>query len=161
MTTVNVEGLDGLLDRLKALPKEMSGKAGGPAKKALIAGSIVIRDEARRLAPKDTGLLSANIIHYRAKLTSGKAEMVKIGVRTGSRKYGKTVKNVRKGIVGQEYKTRGDAYYWYFFEFGTEKMAARPFLRPAFESKKDEALEQIAVHLRKQIEILERKASKR
>lgn len=160
MTTVNVEGLDGLLDRLKKLPKDVSGKNGGPAKKALISGSKIIRDEARRKAPRDTGLLANNIIHYRAKLTSGVVEMIKIGVRSGKKRYAKTVKNVRKGIVGETYKTRGDAYYWYFFEFGTSKMPARPFLRPAFESKKEKALEVIAESLKKQIEMIENRAGK-
>jgi HK97 gp10 family phage protein len=161
VTTVNVEGLDGLLDRLKALPKEVSGKNGGPAKKALISGSKIIRDEARRRAPKETGLLSSNIIHYRAKLSSGKAELIKIGVRSKKHTYANTRLNVRRGRVGETYESRGNAFYWYFFEFGTEKMQARPFLRPAFESKKDEALEEIAKNLRKQITLLERQVVKK
>lgn len=33
-----------------------------------------------------------------------------------------------------------DPFYWKFLEFGTVKMAARPFLRPAFESMKMEAV---------------------
>jgi len=32
-----------------------------------------------------------------------------------------------------------DAFYGRFLEFGTSKMAARPFLRPAFEAKKQAA----------------------
>ena len=36
--------------------------------------------------------------------------------------------NVIEGIVGVK---RGKAFYAKFFEFGTSKMAARPFLRPA------------------------------
>ncbi len=37
-----------------------------------------------------------------------------------------------------------DAYYWYLVEFGTSKMSARPFMRPAFEAKKDDAVAAIA-----------------
>jgi HK97 gp10 family phage protein len=33
-----------------------------------------------------------------------------------------------------------DAYYWFFVEFGTARTPARPFLRPAFDSLKDQAI---------------------
>uniref|UniRef100_UPI00056E077C HK97-gp10 family putative phage morphogenesis protein n=1 Tax=Xenorhabdus bovienii TaxID=40576 RepID=UPI00056E077C len=34
-----------------------------------------------------------------------------------------------------------NAYYWRFLENGTSKMAAQPFIRPAFDRKSDEAAE--------------------
>jgi HK97 gp10 family phage protein len=42
--------------------------------------------------------------------------------------------------VGGRY-IRGDAFYWPFVEFGTAKVRARPFLRPAFEARKERAVE--------------------
>jgi len=35
---------------------------------------------------------------------------------------------------------KAKAPHWHFFELGTSKMPARPFIRPAFESRKDEAI---------------------
>jgi HK97 gp10 family phage protein len=40
-----------------------------------------------------------------------------------------------------------DAWYAHFVEFGTSKMAARPFMRPAFESRKAGAVEAIKSYL--------------
>jgi HK97 gp10 family phage protein len=45
---------------------------------------------------------------------------------------------------GRRYRRRGqDAWYWRFLEFGTSKLAARPFLRPAFDTMKEKAVEAI------------------
>ena len=45
-----------------------------------------------------------------------------------------------------------DAWYWRFVEFGTVKMSARPFLRPAFDMKKHEAVTAIKTRLAQRIE---------
>jgi len=133
VTTVQVEGLDGLLDRLKALPKEISGKAGGPVKKSLLAGAKLIADESKQTLQsainqpnadgtisRSTGLLKKSIIVRRAaKPPRGVAEMVQVRVKRG--------------------KT----------------------LRPAFENKKEAALGVIATALRDAIVKAEKKASKK
>jgi len=60
--------------------------------------------------------------------------------------------------AGKRYRKRDvDAYYWRFVEFGTAKMAARPFMRPAFEAKKGDALEAIKGRLADRIKTYERK----
>ena len=46
-----------------------------------------------------------------------------------------------------------DAWYWRFVEFGTRKMAARPFLRPALESRRRQAVDAIKQRLTQRIEI--------
>jgi HK97 gp10 family phage protein len=46
------------------------------------------------------------------------------------------------GIAGWKDRfTKFFPFYWRFLEFGTSKMAAKPFLRPAFEGKKTQAVE--------------------
>lgn len=42
-------------------------------------------------------------------------------------------------------------YYSHFVEFGTKKMSARPFMGPAFESKKEAAKERIAEVIRQEL----------
>ena len=44
-----------------------------------------------------------------------------------------------------------DAYYGAFVEFGTSKMAARPFMRPAFETRRDYAIEAMRAYLAERI----------
>ena len=158
MTTVNVEGLDGLLDRLKALPKEISGKAGGPVKKSLIAGAKLISEEAGRTLQQainqpnvdgtisnSTGLLKKSIQVKRvAKPPTGVAEIVQVRVKRGKTADGTSVTKYGKAM-----------------EFGTVKQKALPWLRPAFENKKEPALNVIVQALRDAISKAERKASKK
>jgi HK97 gp10 family phage protein len=54
-----------------------------------------------------------------------------------------------------------DPYYWRFLEFGTKKMAARPFLRPAAESKGPEAIAKFMRSVVPQIEKLNQRKSKK
>ena len=65
-----------------------------------------------------------------------------VAVRRGKqdRKQGK------KGTLSQ------DAYYAHFVEFGTVKMSARPFMRPAFEGRKNDAVEAIRARLAERVE---------
>ena len=44
-----------------------------------------------------------------------------------------------------------DPYYWRFVEFGTSKMPAKPFLRPAFTAKKEQASREIIMTLQDEI----------
>ena len=154
VSTVKVHGLLETVARLKNLPTELSGKNGGPIRKALFQAAKVIEIEANRLSPHDTGRLERNIIKMRnrnPKATPGRpTELYHVGVRGGG-KYGARVrarerrKVLKAGGSSQEAfraakVSEKDAYYWRFVELGTAKMAARPFLRPAFESKKEEAV---------------------
>lgn len=143
-STVHVEGLDNVLRNLKALPKEMVSKSGGPAKTALRKAANVIRDEAEMRAPKDSGFMASQIVSRRDSKPQlvGATEHYWVGVKGGGRrKYANTRRNRAKNRAGATYAVAGNAYYWRFVEFGTEKWGGKPFLRPAFESKKGEALD--------------------
>jgi HK97 gp10 family phage protein len=61
---------------------------------------------------------------------------------------------------GKKYRKQGkkgnlsqDAWYWRFVEFGTRKMRARPFLRPALEAKRREAGQAMKDRLSERIEM--------
>lgn len=153
---VYVSGLKELQAALKELPQRIARNVlrGGVA-----AGAAVIRKEAAARAP----------VYYPAgsytDLATGKTHITKLQdghPPPGTLKravYQKQInelssatKQVFKVSVrkGKQYQNQGkkgnlsqDAYYAAFVEFGTSKMAARPFLRPAFEAKKSEAVKAI------------------
>lgn len=140
--THTLQGADDLLARLKALPPEIASSKGGPARAALAKAARLIRDEAIQRAPEDTGNLKDNIIMKRDPnpKRSGANEIYWVGVRGGGRrKYANTKRNRRNKRTGQTYEVAGNAYYWRFFEFGSEKLRPQPFLRPAFEARAAEA----------------------
>lgn len=141
---IEIHGLEGLLESLKALPKELKGK---PLQSGVRKAGNVIRDEARRRVRRASGFLSTQIVVRRANAKNRRkadvgpgGEYYTVGVRTGKRmKYAGTKRNVRKGRAGKLYVQSGWAYYWRHQEFGTKKMAARPFLTPAGEAKGPQA----------------------
>lgn len=153
-----IEGLDGLLDRPKKLPVEISGKAGGPVKRSLLTGAKFIAESAKQhlqasinqpnadgTISRSTGLLMKSIIVKRStKPPKGVAELVSVRVKRGKTETGQSV-----------------TAYGKYMEFGTDKQRALPWLRPAFESNKEKALQVITSALRTEIEKAERKASKK
>lgn len=154
MAANQLQGLDGVLDALKALPREVAGKNGGPVRVALAKGAKRIRDRARQLAAVDTGAVRDNIVlkRDRSPQRSGANERYLVGVRGGSQtSYADTKRNRRKGLVGQKYEKAGRTYYWRFLEFGTANAPPRPFLRPAFEQEAQGVLDNIGDDLRKAI----------
>lgn len=160
---VRVAGLDGVLERLQALPAAIGAKGGGPARAALAKGARVFRDQAIANAPRDTGLLQESIVARRDSRPGmvGASEAYYVGVRRKARRYANTKRNRGKGRAGKTYFVDGTAFYWLFLEFGTEKMAARPFLRPAFESRKEDALNVIVTEMHAGIDRAVRKLGAR
>jgi HK97 gp10 family phage protein len=132
---IRIEGLRELLETLKSLPKEIGSKGGGPIRVALLRAAKLMQEEAQARAPQDTGRLRRNIIAFsdRNPRASGVTEQYGITFRRGKRRGQKWASYLTKG--GGE----NDAYYGRFVEFGTSRQPAKPFLRPAFETKKIEA----------------------
>ena len=69
---------------------------------------------------------------------------------------------------GKKYRKQGkkgnlsqDAWYWRFVEFGTRKMAARPFLRPALEAKRREAAQAMKERLQQRVALEAKKFNTR
>jgi HK97 gp10 family phage protein len=140
---VHLHGLERTVRTLRELPSRLSGKNGGPVRGALFAAGRMIRDEAILRAPigsktPNPGNLRKQVFIFRDKnprASTGAAERYIISVRTGRK-----AKARFKGSGGLRALTGGDAWYWFWVEFGTSKMKARPFMRPAFESRKRDAL---------------------
>lgn len=150
--TVEVKGLKELEQKLAQLPAAVGYKA---LSGALMSAGNEIAKEAKRLAPK------GSVEHYlgtKAKAKGKKAEPgnLRAHIRRTKVKETKYSAEVRIGWTSK-------AFYGQFVEFGTARQPARPFLRPAFEAKKEKALEvfkkRLAVLIEKQAEKLAREGS--
>ena len=133
--TVKIEGLKELERKMISLGPEISKKA---LRGALVAGAVVIREEAKRIAPVNTGRLRRAMYIKRMPKTNPLAEQVIFGVRHG-----------RKMI-----KRNLDAYYWSFLEFGTKFIKRGEFIQNSFKHKRNEALRRFKDVLAKKISTL-------
>jgi HK97 gp10 family phage protein len=130
---VKVEGLDELADAMEKLPARLAGAAARPA---LSAAGQVFEAAMRSTVPRDTGALADSItrkVHVSSNLSSMSV------------------------IVGPEYKgggTQDPGVRAMFLEFGTRKMAPRPFMRQAFAMSKDAAYNAAVAVLRAVLERL-------
>lgn len=124
MASMELEGLDNLLKRVEDM-----GKAGTRVENTALkkAGEVILEEAKQTSAFHDIS----------GKLRKG----LKVsGIRsTSGRKY---------VLVGIQKGDNSDIFYGKFLEFGTSKMIARPFMGPAYESKKKEATEVIKQELK-------------
>lgn len=119
---MELTGLDELIKKLEDM-----GKAGEKIEnKALKRAGKVILDEAKENVPFRKGKLKEGL-----KLSGIK--------RKGTRKY---------LLVGIQKNDNSKIFYGKFLEFGTSKMAAKPFMEPAYQNKKEEAKEIIKQELK-------------
>jgi len=136
-----VTGLRELEAALKSLPDRIARNV---LRGAVAAGAAVVRKEARDLAPKSEGPQSDGHVPgtlkraiYQKQIRERSSLLQQtffVGVRRG-----RSAKSSAKGVI--------DAWYAHFVEFGTSKMSARPFMRPAFEGKKRSAVDAIRAYL--------------
>jgi len=137
MIQVKVEGLAVLDKRLKALAEEFGPKAAAsPVRTALRKNAKKLQVSAQQHVHVDTGTLKQNIITTaERKPQDGRIEM-RVTVRAKARAYKSSSRTIRQGLVGLEYQHYGPLFYARFLEFGTSKMPAYPFLRPAWDELK-------------------------
>lgn len=123
---IYLSGTKEIARRLKALDTDLRKKAVDPAMRA---GMRIYVDEAKARAPVRTGAMRDSI----------KARKDGKGSTRGSTSYlaGVTVK----------------AFYYYFIEFGTSKLAARPFLRPAWEAVSGKVIAEALGVVRKKLRL--------
>ena len=147
--SLKVLGLKELSSQLDALPLRVAQRILG---KAVSAGARIVREEAIARAPVDTGALRSQIFTKRERSESAYEKTTIVGVKNGLARYGNTAANRRMNRAGKEYKVDGKTFYWKFLEFGTHKMKAHPFLRPAFDEKQWEAVRVIQESLEKNLD---------
>lgn len=107
------------MEKLQKRLDEMQRKGSILENKALLAGAEVINKEIVKNAPERTGNAKKYLKVSKVSKEKG-TKVVKVGISKGD---------------------NSEAFYLKFHEYGTSKMAATPFMRPAFEKKRKEALE--------------------
>lgn len=128
----NAGGITGNIDSsalmqvLKTLPENIQKNVMIGATRA---AANVVRDRARELVPKRTKNLAKSIVSIQQKAESGQ---IKFSVTPSK---------------GGKY----DGWYAHFIEFGTVKMSAKPFMRPAMEQTQDESLNAAKEYIAKRI----------
>lgn len=146
---MRIEGLAELAKAMRELPERVARNG---LRAAVNAGASVIKKEAIAKAPELTGALKANLYQKQIREQSGPMQQTfYVGVKNGVAKYAKTAANRRAGKVGV-YKNAGSTWYWFLNEFGSSKQPARPFMRPAFETQKENAVAAIAKKLDERIQ---------
>jgi HK97 gp10 family phage protein len=144
-TRVQVLGLRELGANLQALGEDIAKKV---ARAATNAGAQVIKKAAVRNAPVSDPALTPNIPagYMRDSIIVRRQRRPDKGLTS---QHAVTVRH--KGA-----KVLADAPNPYqvgiFNEFGTVKMSAQPFMRPAFDSGKSEALDAIVKRLKQRID---------
>jgi len=161
----HIEGLEALQSKLQTIGVDMQKKGG---RAALRAAARVVRnkaiDGAQTIDDADSReSIAKNIVERwngRVNKQSGGDDLAfRVGVLGGARDYSKqgeikTGKNA-KGNPG------GDTFHWRFVEFGTEKMAAHPFMRPALESSGGDVVDTFVKEYDKALDRALRRAAKK
>ncbi len=138
----DTKNLTGFAEMAKKL-REFGPKVGRKHLRAATSkGAAVIRKKARELAPKDTGEMAKDIQIKRERTEGDHIASHSVFVRSGR----------KSRLSGKKRNVDKDSWYWFQQEFGNVKMPAQPFMRPAFESEKENAVDEIGAELDKRIQ---------
>lgn len=153
-----IEGLEGVLETLQELPPEVASKKGGPVRFALRKAAVVLQKEAQQNIAKiiadpnrpnpgrkSTGTLSKNVVVTRSKFKAG---------INGERFIVRVRRKLYPGQLGRGVTTKKVGA---LLEYGTERREPMPWMRPAFDTKKREAVATFARELPKKIEAVLKK----
>jgi HK97 gp10 family phage protein len=151
--TMKITGAKEIADALRKLPEKMDRKV---LEDGLLTGARLIRDDAKARAPllqvpdarRVRGALRKAIQAIRAR-PEGFAAQVVVKVR---RLTGRQIANFKRKTGKGSAANPNDVFYASFIEFGTSKMAARPYLRPAFQSMKEKAVAAAIARFRERIQ---------
>ena len=129
------------------------------ARSMVVAAGGVLKRKAKAIAQGNgsvrTGAMVKNIVIKREPDAPAGTVQYNMGVRHG-RDLTKKQKSTAKLAVGKSgrivKKYVDDPYYWRFAEFGTKKQQATPFIGPALEQGKTEAIEAMGTRLKKELD---------
>lgn len=148
MVEFQVQGLKELQDRLLKLPEKVGDKA---LAACLGSAALVIQKEAQN----QVIMAAKNYALYPGKKRGG--QVVSPGWLRSQivKKRVKQTKSSAETII--TFKDKKHAFFWRYIEFGTSKMQAHPFMRPAFEAAKEKALQRFEERLKERLDKEERR----
>ena len=152
-TSIKVEGLNELRIALQELPIKAQERV---LPGAVAKGAVVIRNLARKYAPTlkiPTPRRIAGLLRRMIRSTRGVRRATEATAFVSVRRLSAKAITKFKRMTGKgSSENQNDPFYWRFQEFGTAKMAAKPFLRPAFDQGKEQAVQVIKDELSAGIE---------
>ena len=124
----------------------------------LIAGAVIVRDQARALAPVERGVVRRNIIVQRWRRPDP-PHTATVVIRVRKLKAAAVGRFKRRqaarGMAVSGRANPNDPYYWRFLEFGWRDRGGTfrqfKFLRPAFEDKKGRMVDKAVEEFRKMV----------
>lgn len=147
---LKVTGFKELGEKLKALGPKI--EANGLRSTAYAGAAVVLKAAKQTAAFADrTKTLRKNMVVGQNKLRS-KEHSATYSVFVKKAVYPNTKKNRSLKRVGKKLAGTPPAVYGKFLEYGTSRMRARAWLRPAFAATSDEAIEAMRVRLGKAVE---------
>lgn len=126
---LDFSGLQEIARDLELLSRAENNKV---LRDATRAGAEVIKQEVIKKAPVRTGKLKNNVVvltqkaRRRGDIASG------VHIRGVNPRTGNSDNTMKAG-------NKRNAFYWRFVELGTSHMPAHPFVRPAFDTRQEEA----------------------
>lgn len=150
MADIDIKGLDGVLETLKQLPKEVaSSKQGGIVNLAMRKGARLMQAKQKELlqaainknGSESTGLLMKNLQIKRGR-NNGKGHKLVLTVRRKS--YPRKSKGEKRPA-----STRQTAQ---LLEYGSSTQPSTPWIRPAFTATAETAIQTIADDLKKRVD---------
>jgi HK97 gp10 family phage protein len=156
--TVRIIGLEGVMKTLRELPPELVSKRGGPVRSALRKASLLMVNEARANVQaiideenKD-GQPTRSIGHLKSQIITARDSKM----RGGERYY---VRVRRKAYPdGRTKKTATGVGA--LLEQGTERRQPMPWMRPAYDAKKDQVIPLFVTELNKQLDKIVKKLAR-
>ncbi|WP_213305949.1 HK97-gp10 family putative phage morphogenesis protein [Paraburkholderia sacchari] len=118
----NPDAITGFLKRLDSVASEQT------LRRATVAGARVLHAEVKLRAPVGTA--------YERKGTKHEPGTLRNSILIAYAKEDSVAGQIATYLV----KWSNEAFYGYFVEYGTARMAAEPFLRPAYHAKRNEAV---------------------
>ena len=128
-TSLDFSDLNDIAKDLEALSRAENNKV---LRDATRAGAEVLKEEVIARAPVRTGKLKKNVVvvtqksRRRGEISSG-VHIRGVNLRTGNSDNTMKANNPR------------NAFYWPFVALGTANMPAHPFVRPAYDTREEEA----------------------
>jgi HK97 gp10 family phage protein len=150
---VQINGLNGTLATLRALPPEIVAKRGGPVKAALAKGARLLRDHAKQNlrqsiaynGERSTGELEKRVIASRGKAPfGGKGERYLVRVK-------------RRDYINAEGVRTNPLMTANLLEYGSSHQPATPWLRPALQQNGTEVIDTVVSDLDRRVQAVVRK----